>query len=91
MRPPRKSLGPWYHLRRQEDAWGMMGVGLLTNAGEQGTSLVAQWFRLQASIAGAWVPSLTGDPGSHKLHSMEKKRKVVSRRFVIEFDWVKQY
>ena len=75
MRPPRKSLGPWYHLRRQEDAWGMMGVGLLINIDEQGTSQVLRWLRLRASAAGAWVPSLTEDPGSHKLHSMAKKKK----------------
>ena len=68
-----------------------MGVGLLINIDEQGTSLVVRWFRLRASAAGTWVPSLTGDPGSHKLQSMAKKKTVVSGRFVIEFDWVKKY
>ena len=71
----------------------MMGIGLLINIDEQGTSQVLRWFRLRASAAGAWVPSLTVDPGSHKLHSMakKKKKKVVSGRFVIEFYWVKKY
>ena len=70
-----------------------MGVDLLINIDEQGTSLVVWWFRLQAPAAGTWVPSLTGDPGSHKLHSMTQKKKnlPVSGRFVIEFDWVKKY
>lgn len=53
----------------------MMGVGLLINIDEQGTSQVLRWFRLRASAAGAWVPSLTEDPGSHKLHSMAKKKE----------------
>ena len=48
----------------------MMGVGLLINIDEQGTSQVLRWFRLRASAAGAWVPSLTEDPGSHKLFIM---------------------
>lgn len=59
----------------------MMGVGLLINIDEQGTSQVLRWFRLRASAAGAWVPSLTEDPGSHKLHSMAKKKKTVTKRY----------